>query len=90
MKRVERFKRELNVYRLVLADRETPRAAKILLGAAIGYLFLPFDLIPDFIPVIGHLDDIVIVPTLVWLSLLLIPKDIVERCRRKAGGPDSP
>ena len=44
------LKRELNVYRLVLKDNRTPWPAKLLLGLAIGYLLLPFDLIPDFIP----------------------------------------
>jgi len=46
--------RELRLYRLVLADRRTPRLAKLLLWLAVGYTLLPFDLIPDFIPVVGH------------------------------------
>ena len=77
--------RELRVYRLVLAHPRCPRRAKILLGAALAYLALPFDLIPDFIPVVGHLDDAVIVPGLVWLALRLIPKDVIEECRRNVG-----
>lgn len=55
--------------------------AKILLGLAIGYALLPFDLIPDFIPVIGHLDDLVIVPGLVIMALWLIPQTVVADCR---------
>jgi uncharacterized membrane protein YkvA (DUF1232 family) len=47
------FQRELKVYRLVLADQRTPRAAKLLLGLAVGYALMPFDLIPDFLPIIG-------------------------------------
>ena len=77
------FKRELRVYRLVLKDPRTPKTAKCFLGLAVGYALLPFDLIPDFIPVIGHLDDVVIVPGLVWLSLKLIPAEIVAEHRRQ-------
>lgn len=84
LKQVTReFKRELAVYRLVLTDSRTPRLAKILLGLALGYLLMPFDLIPDFIPVLGQLDDVVIVPGLVLLALRMIPKKVVAECRAK-------
>ena len=76
-----RLKTELAVYRLVLKHPRTPRLAKFLLGMAVGYALLPFDLIPDFIPVIGHLDDLVIVPGLVILALKLIPPEVVAECR---------
>ncbi len=55
------LKHGIQVYQLVLRDPRTPRLAKILLGLAVGYVLLPFDLIPDFIPVIGHLDDLITV-----------------------------
>ena len=77
------IKREIAVYRLVLADARTPLPAKIALGPALGYLLLPFDLIPDFIPVLGQLDDLLIVPGLLWLSLRLIPCEVVEDARRQ-------
>ena len=57
--------------------------AKVLLGTAIGYLLLPFDLIPDFIPVIGQLDDLLIVPGLIYLALRMIPDEVMAECRRK-------
>ncbi|HSF10010.1 MAG TPA: YkvA family protein [Nitrospirales bacterium] len=72
---------EVSVYRLAFRDTRTPIFSKILLGLAIGYLALPFDLIPDFLPVIGHLDDLIIVPGLVFLALKYIPVHIVEECR---------
>jgi uncharacterized membrane protein YkvA (DUF1232 family) len=51
------------------------------LGSAIAYAVSPIDLIPDFIPVVGHLDDVIIVPTLIWIALRLVPKDVIAECR---------
>jgi uncharacterized membrane protein YkvA (DUF1232 family) len=78
------FKRELTVYRRVLADPRTPVSAKVFLGVAIGYLCMPFDLIPDFIPVLGYVDDAVIVPALVYTALRLIPPELVAEHRAQA------
>lgn len=55
--------------------------AKVLLWLAVGYILLPFDLIPDFMPVIGQLDDLVIVPALIYLALKIIPAELVHECR---------
>ena len=75
------FKRELAVYRRVLADERTPRSAKIFLGLAVGYLCMPFDLIPDFIPVLGLLDDAIIVPGMVYIALRFVPRELVAEHR---------
>jgi len=77
----KQLKRELAVYRLVLRHPQTPWLAKCFLGLAVGYLLLPFDFIPDFIPIIGQLDDVVIIPALLYLALLLIPKTVIVACR---------
>lgn len=77
-------KHELRVYQFVLKDKRTPKISKILLGLAIGYLLLPFDLIPDFIPVIGHLDDLILVPLLLIAALKFIPQEVVDDCRKRA------
>lgn len=77
------IKNEIKVYQAVIKDKRTPLLGKIFLGMAVGYFFLPFDLIPDFIPIVGHLDDIIIIPTLVIIALKIIPKEIVEENRNK-------
>lgn len=84
LKRVGRnIKNEIKVYQAVIKDKRTPLMGKIFLGMAVGYFFLPFDLIPDFIPIVGHLDDIVIIPALVLIALKVIPREIVEENRNK-------
>ncbi len=77
------LKQEFEVYRLVLKHPDTPVLAKILLGLAIAYVLMPFDLIPDFIPVIGQLDDLIIVPLLVYIALKMIPDTLVNECREQ-------
>jgi uncharacterized membrane protein YkvA (DUF1232 family) len=76
-----RFRDELGYYRTLSRHPETPALAKVLLGGAVGYALLPFDLIPDFLPVIGQLDDLVVVPLLVIAANRLIPKRVREECR---------
>lgn len=70
----------LKVCTLVLKDPRTPKLPKILLWLALSYTILPFDIIPDSIPVVGHLDDMVIVPFLVLRAMRLTPQEIVSDC----------
>jgi len=79
-----RLKKELRTYRHILRDDRTPKLAKILLWVAIGYFALPFDLIPDFIPVLGHLDDAIIIPLLIYMALRMIPEEVVIDCRKNS------
>ena len=81
---------ELRVCGLVLRDPRTPWLARVLLGCGVAYALSPIDIIPDFLPVVGHLDDAVIVPLFIVLGLALVPKDVVrdhrERVRRNDDG----
>ena len=83
-----RYKQEIQLYQLVIADPRTPRLGKFFLVLAVGYFLLPFDLIPDFIPIIGHLDDLVIVPLFLWAAYELIPEKIIEEHRKKLRDPN--
>lgn len=76
------IKRELRFYRKVAYHPRTPRLAKWCLVGAVAYALLPFDLIPDFIPIVGHFDDLLLIPALIGLGLWLVPKDVVAECRK--------
>lgn len=71
---------------LAYRDPRTPWYAKAWLALVLGYLASPIDLIPDFIPVIGHLDDLLLVPAGLALAVKMIPKEVMEECRKKATG----
>jgi len=79
----KRLKDDLTLYRRAMEHPQTPRSAKWLLGLALGYLALPFDLIPDFIPFLGALDDLIIVPGLIYLALKQIPDEVIREIREK-------
>jgi uncharacterized membrane protein YkvA (DUF1232 family) len=62
----------------------TPWAAKALGVVVVAYSLSPIDLIPDFIPIIGYLDDLVLLPVLIWLTVRMLPSDVLTECRHKA------
>lgn len=71
-------------------DPRTPWPAKALAAVVVAYALSPIDLIPDFIPVLGLLDDMIIVPTGIWLLLRLIPAEVMADARTKAAEADKP
>ncbi len=71
---------------MALRRKDTPIAAKIFAGLTVAYALSPIDLIPDFIPVLGYLDDLLILPGLVALTVKLIPAEVFEECRIEAAG----
>ena len=73
---MDNAKKYTQLCKLLYADTRTPKIAKILLWIAIIYALSPIDLIPDFIPVIGYLDDIVIIPALLYLAIKSMPKEV--------------
>ena len=82
--KVKKLKNEIQVLSIAYSDPRTPWTAKILIGLTVGYLLSPIDLIPDFIPVLGILDDLILVPLLITASIKLIPSMVLEEARIKA------
>jgi uncharacterized membrane protein YkvA (DUF1232 family) len=75
---IKDLKNYIALAKLLKDDKRVPKTSKILLALAVGYFLLPIDLIPDFIPVIGHLDDLIIVPTLIFIAIKLIPREVFD------------
>lgn len=79
--RSKQLKVDIPAVFIALRKSETPILAKVIAGITIGYALSPIDLIPDFIPVLGYLDDLIILPALVAVTIKLIPHDIFAQCR---------
>ena len=86
--RARELKRETYVLYLAVKDPRTPWYAKAVAGAVVAYALSPIDLIPDFIPVIGYLDDLIVVPLGIALALKLIPATVMADCRTQALATD--
>jgi len=81
------IRREIRAVTLAAKHPRTPKSAKWLAGALVAYAVSPIDLIPDFIPVLGHLDDAIVLPIGVWLLWRMVPSDVRAECRAAALKP---
>jgi len=81
-----RLRRELTALVFVARDARTPWHAKLLLAIVLAYAASPIDLIPDFVPVFGYLDDLLLLPLGIWLALRLIPPQVMIDARARADG----
>ena len=78
------LKKEITAIYYAYQNPNTAIITKIIIILTLGYALSPIDLIPDFIPILGYLDDLIIIPALISLSIKLIPKEIIEESRKKA------
>ncbi len=83
---------QIDALRIAYRDPRTPWYARAWLALVLAYALSPIDLIPDFIPILGHLDDVILIPLGVWIALRLIPASVWEDARRavQSPPPDSP
>jgi uncharacterized membrane protein YkvA (DUF1232 family) len=91
--RASRLKAETYALYLACRDPRVPWYAKAFAAAVVGYAFSPIDLIPDFIPVLGYVDDLVLIPAGIALALRMVPQTVLQECRenaRDALGQDRP
>lgn len=79
-----RMKRDTMALYLARKDPRVPRLAKVMAMATAAYALSPIDLIPDFVPVLGYLDDLILLPIFIYLTIRLIPPDIMVELRAQA------
>lgn len=83
------FLQRLNYYFLILFDRQTPWYVKLILAVGLLYIIIPVDFLSDTVPLFGWLDDMAIASFIVALALRLVPKEVMDRVRRKVFGGKS-
>ncbi|MCM3141940.1 YkvA family protein [Brevibacillus sp. MER 51] len=83
-RKAKSLKLEAYVLYFAYKDSRVSWYAKLFAILVVAYAFSPIDLIPDFIPILGYLDDIILVPLGIWLALKLIPEPVISDCREKA------
>lgn len=84
--RAASIKRDIPAVFLALKSKNTPILAKILAAVTVAYALSPIDLIPDFVPVLGYLDDVLLLPAPIALTVKLIPPEVLAQCRQQAQG----
>ncbi len=84
--RAKKLKTDIPAVFIAMKKKETPIGAKLMAGLTVVYALSPIDLIPDFIPVLGCLDDIILLPALVALTIRMVPSDVFDECRQEAEG----
>lgn len=84
--RAKKIKSDIPAVFIALKKKETPLLPKIVAGITVGYALSPIDIIPDFIPILGYLDDLIILPALIALTIKLLPEDILKESRLEAEG----
>lgn len=84
--RAKKLKTDIPALFLALKDDDTPMIAKVFAGITVAYALSPIDLVPDFVPVLGYLDDVILLPMLVALTIKFIPSNVLEKNRRQAEG----
>lgn len=82
------IKRELMALYCAYKHPKVPWFAKAFIALIIGYALSPIDLVPDFIPILGYLDDLILIPIGITIALKMIPREIMEECRRNAAVMD--
>ena len=82
--RVKQLKKETYAIYLACKDPRVPWYARVFAGFVVAYAFSPIDLIPDAIPILGYLDDLILVPLGIILVLKMIPSDVLAECRTQA------
>ncbi len=78
-----RLKAEILVLHLAIRHPETPWYAKVFVAGVVGYALSPIDLIPDFVPVLGYLDDLILIPAGIALAIRMIPAHVLNECRTR-------
>lgn len=78
---ISNIRQQIRLLRLIYKHPRTPRYVRWLTSGTVLYAVSPIDLIPDFIPILGHVDDAIVLPLALWLTFKLIPHTVLSECR---------